>query len=279
MTLNALIKLSRIALLSGAFFLNPPAYANEVLVNFEAQPAQEYPSGSTLEIITPDLTVKISRPGATFGIVKPPDGPFGERTLAPHPFGSSFIADFSKPVKHVSFDIGDTFANQVSVTAYPNAGAQGEALETQTSMCCSEVGFSTGTMTVSAPDIMSISFHATSLSLATSVAYDNFTLALAQEALDEDNDGIVDDQDSCKDSDLRPSVVIDGCDSEVSNATWYLTGCTTSDYITACAKNAKNHGHFVKCVNEFTKSVKDNGFLNRGDKDSLTSCAAQAKLP
>ena len=75
------------------------------------------------------------------------------------------------------------------------------------------------------------------------------------------------------------SVIIAGCDSEIPNVTWFNTGCTTSDYITACANNAKNHGHFVKCVRRFTKTFEDNGLLNKGDKGSLQSCAAQAKLP
>jgi hypothetical protein len=264
-------------LLSGALFLNPPAYANEVFVDFEDQPIQE--STSSIEINTPHLTVTISRPGATFAIVDPLDGTFGQRTLAPHPFGPNFVADFSNPLSSVSFDIGDTSSDQVSVTAYSHAGAQGEILKTETSICCSEEGFSTGTITVSAPGIKSISFTAVSFFLTNSVFYDNFTLALENQLTDQDNDGIADDEDRCKDSDLSEFVIIDGCDSEIRNVTWYNTGCNTSDYITACANNAKNHGHFVKCVNEFTQSFEDNGFLNNGDKGSLQSCAAQAKLP
>lgn len=275
MDVRKFLKLLNLALLSGALVLHAPAYADEVLVDFEDQPIQEYPSGSELIIETPGLTVTISRPGAKFGIVTSSEDTFGQKALAPIPaIGSNFIAAFSNPATSVSFSIGNSFSEGVSVTAYD---AEGTELATQKSVCCNDVGLIT--MTVSASGMKSIEFTANPFSLFGSVSYDNFTIAFEKEIIDLDKDGIADDVDACKGSDMRLSVIIDGCDTGVSNVTWYNTGCTTSDYVTACAKNAINHGRFGQCVKDFTQSLQDNGFLNDETKGNLQSCAAQAKLP
>ena len=65
--------------------------------------------------------------------------------------------------------------------------------------------------------------------------------------LDSDGDGIPDDEDACPNSDLSPTIVIDGCDSGVGNLL-FQDGCTMADMIAECADGAVNHGQFVSCV-------------------------------
>ena len=68
---------------------------------------------------------------------------------------------------------------------------------------------------------------------------------------DLDGDGVPNDEDLCEWSDLTATVVIDGCDSGVTNQV-FSDGCSFLDLIAACAANAKNHGKFVSCVSKLT---------------------------
>ncbi len=93
--------------------------------------------------------------------------------------------------------------------------------------------------------------------------------------VDSDGDGIPDDEDACPDSDLSPTVVIQGCDSEVAN-TLLPNGCTIADLIDECADSAGNHGEFVSCVAQLLNGLKDDGVITGKEKGSIQSCAAQA---
>lgn len=95
---------------------------------------------------------------------------------------------------------------------------------------------------------------------------------------DTDGDGIPDDEDDCVNSDLSATIVIDGCDSGVTN-TLFDTGCTMSDLIAECAAEAKNHGAFVSCVAHLTNSWKKAGLITGKEKGKIQSCAAQSSLP
>ncbi len=95
---------------------------------------------------------------------------------------------------------------------------------------------------------------------------------------DDDGDGVDDTSDSCPISDTSASVVIDGCDSGVSN-TVQSNGCTVLDDISACAANASNHGKFVSCVSKLTNSLKKAGLITGQQKGAIQSCAAQANIP
>ena len=95
---------------------------------------------------------------------------------------------------------------------------------------------------------------------------------------DSDNDGVPDTTDQCPNSDLSATVVIDGCNSGVTN-TLFPTGCTISDFIAACAKGASNHGQFVSCVSSLTNALKKAGTITGQQKGAIQSCAAQAHLP
>ena len=279
-------KLPYLAVLSGLFFCLAASHAEVVLINFEDQDIQ---TTNQLVIDNPNLVVTISRSqGAAFEIKNPNAASFGQRTLVSVTnavdLQKQFIADFSVPVNAVTFEVGDHGGafpefDRLDVTAYADNGGMGEMLQTQTTTCCAEPGFSSGSITVSAQGIKSIVFIGGSPFAPNSVFYDNFSVAFDKPVVDLDNDGVPDDVDTCKNSIMSATVVIDGCNSETPNITWSDSGCTTSDYVMACSKNAKNHGHFVKCVNEFSKSLQDYAFVSGDQKDQLQSCAAQAKLP
>jgi len=99
---------------------------------------------------------------------------------------------------------------------------------------------------------------------------------------DTDGDGVPDDfptgSDECDESDLTPTVVIDGCDSGVAN-TLFEDGCTISDEIAECAEGAKNHGKFVSCVSKLTNGLKKDGLISGKEKGKIQKCAAQSDLP
>jgi len=77
---------------------------------------------------------------------------------------------------------------------------------------------------------------------------------------------------------LSPTVVIDGCDSEVANIL-LPTGCSLSDEIAMCAASAGNHGKFVSCVSRMTNDLKKDGIITGKEKSAIQSCAAQANIP
>ena len=95
---------------------------------------------------------------------------------------------------------------------------------------------------------------------------------------DSDGDGVPDDKDDCPDSDLSPTVVIDGCNSGVTN-TGFPSGCRISDFIAACAEGASNHGQFVSCVSQVTNDLKKAGTITGQQKGAIQSCAAKAHIP
>jgi hypothetical protein len=106
--------------------------------------------------------------------------------------------------------------------------------------------------------------------------YDN--LQFGKGVIDTDGDGIADDDDACPNTDLAPTVVIDGCDSGVDN-TLGADGCTISDLIGECADGVSNHGQFVSCVSHLTNDLKKAGLISGRDKGAIMSCAAQSDIP
>lgn len=77
---------------------------------------------------------------------------------------------------------------------------------------------------------------------------------------------------------LNPTVVIDGCDSEVTNIL-LPKGYSLADEIAMCAESAKNHGKFMSCVSHMTNDLKKDGIITGKEKDAILSCAAKASLP
>jgi hypothetical protein len=114
---------------------------------------------------------------------------------------------------------------------------------------------------------------------------EDLTLALMRDVgwfPDADLDGIADAVDCSPNSDRRPTIIIDGCDTGVPN-TFFSSGpnagCTISDLIRRCAANAGNHGGFVSCVAHLTNELKKDGLITGSQKGSIMSCAGQASLP
>jgi hypothetical protein len=95
---------------------------------------------------------------------------------------------------------------------------------------------------------------------------------------DSDGDGILDCDDACPNSDITPTVVIDGCDTGVEN---HLldSGCTISDEIAECAAEVTNHGQFVRCVAHLTNALKREGIIAGKEKGKIQKCAAKADIP
>ena len=81
-----------------------------------------------------------------------------------------------------------------------------------------------------------------------------------------------------EESDLSPTVLIDGCDSEVTNIL-LPKGYSLADEIAMCAKSAGNHGKFVSCVSHMTNDLKKDGIITGKEKGAIQSCAAQANIP
>jgi hypothetical protein len=114
---------------------------------------------------------------------------------------------------------------------------------------------------------------------------EDLTLALMRDVgwfPDADLDGISDEVDCSPNSDRRPTIIIDGCDTGVPN-TFFSSGpnagCTISDLIRRCAANAGNHGGFVSCVSHLTNELKKDGLITGSQKGAIMSCAANASLP
>jgi hypothetical protein len=90
--------------------------------------------------------------------------------------------------------------------------------------------------------------------------------------------GVIGTVDQCADSDRSATVVVDRCNSGVTN-TLFATGCTISDLISECATGASNHGQFVSCVAHLTNDLKKAGTITGQQTGAIQSCAAQAHIP
>ncbi len=95
---------------------------------------------------------------------------------------------------------------------------------------------------------------------------------------DDDNDGVFDGDDLCAMSDLSSTVVIDGCDSAVSNFE-VAAGCNVSDEIAEIAAVAGNHGQFVSGVAHLTNGLMQAGLITGAERGAVMSCAAGAGIP
>ena len=106
------------------------------------------------------------------------------------------------------------------------------------------------------------------------------TNGCAASQLDTDGDGITDDQDMCTVSDIRPTVIVESCNSGVVNA--LLTepiGCTITDEILSLAETARSHGQFVSQVDQFLRELQKADVLEPNEKNAIKDCASQSSLP
>lgn len=112
-------------------------------------------------------------------------------------------------------------------------------------------------------------------------APDDLTLELLRDVgwfPDADLDGVADGNDCEPHSDLLPTIVINGCDTGVTN-TLFANGCTVSDLISHIAANSNNHGNFVNGVAHLTDELRNAGLISGNQKGKIQSCAAGSNLP
>jgi hypothetical protein len=112
-------------------------------------------------------------------------------------------------------------------------------------------------------------------------APDDLTLELLRDVgwfADADLDGVPDSSDCEPNSNFAPTVVIDGCNSGVTNFV-FTNGCTLSDLIAQIGASASNHGQFVSGVSHLTNQLKKAGLITGAQKGAIQSCAAGANIP
>jgi PA domain len=112
-------------------------------------------------------------------------------------------------------------------------------------------------------------------------APDDLTLELFRDVgwfPDADLDGVDSGVDCEPNSDLRPTVNIESCDSGVPN-TLFENGCTISDLIAHIAANSRNHGKFVSGVAKLTNFLVIEGTITLAQKDAIMACAGSSNLP
>lgn len=95
---------------------------------------------------------------------------------------------------------------------------------------------------------------------------------------DADLDGVDSGVDCEPNSDLRPTVNIESCDSGVPN-TLFTNGCTISDLIAQVAASSNNHGQFVAGVARLTAALVSDGVITNAQKDAILACAGASTLP
>lgn len=95
---------------------------------------------------------------------------------------------------------------------------------------------------------------------------------------DSDGDGVPDADDLYPNSDVRPTVIIDGNDSGVENSV-DVFGCTVNDLIQIIAESSSNHGAFVRGVAKLTNDLKKDGLISGKEKGKIQSAAAKSNLP
>jgi hypothetical protein len=102
--------------------------------------------------------------------------------------------------------------------------------------------------------------------------YDNDSQGDACDA-DDDNDGVNDDVDANPNSNMQPTVIIGGCNSNAPNVV-FPNGLTLMDRINAIV--ATNHGSFVSQVSAITNEAKALGLISGSQKGAIQSCAAKS---
>lgn len=94
---------------------------------------------------------------------------------------------------------------------------------------------------------------------------------------DDDNDGILDEEDAHPMSIKAATVVFGGCDSGVSNEQ-VSNGSSMADLIADCEASATNHGEFVSCLAKLTNQWKKAGIIKGNQKGAIMDCAGNSNI-
>jgi hypothetical protein len=93
-----------------------------------------------------------------------------------------------------------------------------------------------------------------------------------------DFDGVPDGVDQCPGSDPRPTVVIQGCDTHVSNVV-FPSGCRVSDYFKTCDQHASNSAEFAACVASGAQQLLEARSIRPRESQSIQACIAPVQHP
>lgn len=92
--------------------------------------------------------------------------------------------------------------------------------------------------------------------------------SVEQPTQDNDNDGVLDDGDTCPGSDIRAIVQVGANDSGVTNSV-DGAGCSIADHVKACFAEANNHGDSVSCVSHLATELRKSGLISGRDQGQL----------
>ncbi|MBI1825238.1 MAG: hypothetical protein HY287_04485 [Planctomycetes bacterium] len=95
---------------------------------------------------------------------------------------------------------------------------------------------------------------------------------------DGDGDGLPTQKDACPNSDLAARLVIDGCDTGLSNRL-QVNGCTMTDDVHRCQKAARSHVAFVRCVSSASNAWIRQKLILWSDKTVVVKCASHSSIP
>ena len=75
-----------------------------------------------------------------------------------------------------------------------------------------------------------------------------------------------------------PTVVIDGCDSGVTNSVVSGGSCLSDSIDASCPTNVNGHGKYVRCVAHTTRDLKRAGDITGKEKGRIVRCAARSDI-
>ena len=93
---------------------------------------------------------------------------------------------------------------------------------------------------------------------------------------DADHDSVVDDEDCNVNSDLRPTIFIDGINTGVPNIP-FLGGCSSADLIAQIAATSTNHGDFVSRVAALRNAWREAGLISSAQNGAIQNAAARSR--
>jgi hypothetical protein len=95
---------------------------------------------------------------------------------------------------------------------------------------------------------------------------------------DTDGDDVPDTEDSCPDSDLRATVVIDGCNSRAANDL-FADGCTIADLVINCLEDSSTQIRALLCTTRLTKDLRREGALSAREAIQILGCTGRSLFP
>jgi hypothetical protein len=204
---------------------------------------------------------------------------FGVQSVRVRPVAAGVQLALGRPTP-VEFDVTNFGpAGNFVITAADDAGFITGV--SPTNLTIPAGGTSRVTIEMLAPATTTVSFDTLTV-VARSSADPSVTnsarVGLAVGVADQDGDGIPDDRDQCIDSNVSPTIIIDGRDSGVGNAL-LSDGCYMLDFIERAASEARNHGGFVSDVAHLTNGWVRSGLLTDGNKGAIQRTAARARIP